>query len=196
MAITYPISMPTGSAIRSVTFTAQNAVAYSRSPFTFSGQAHAYSGEMWTADIALKPMAEGDAEAWSAFLTSLRGQFGTFYLGNPFRNSLRSSNAPTSVTISGAAGARSVTVAMTGTLLAGDYFQLGSNANARLYKVLQDQTDGGTLEIWPSLRATASSASATINSPVGAFRLVSNETSWSVNNLAHYGISFGAMEAI
>jgi len=196
MAITYPISMPTGSAIRSVTFTAQNAVAYSRSPFTFSGQAHAYSGEMWTADITLKPMAEGDAEAWSAFLTSLRGQFGTFYLGNPFRNSLRSSNAPTSVTISGAAGARSVTVAMTGTLLAGDYFQLGSNANARLYKVLQDQTDGGTLEIWPSLRATASSASATINSPVGAFRLVSNETSWSVNNLAHYGISFGAMEAI
>ena len=196
MAITYPISMPTGSAIRSVTFTAQNAVAYSRSPFTFSGQAHAYSGEMWTADITLKPMAEGDAEAWSAFLTSLRGQFGTFYLGNPFRNSLRSSNAPTSVTISGAAGARSVTVAMTGTLLAGDYFQLGSNANARLYKVLQDQTDGGTPEIWPSLRATASSASATINSPVGAFRLVSNETSWSVNNLAHYGISFGAMEAI
>ena len=196
MAITYPISMPTGSAIRSVTFTAQNAVAYSRSPFTFSGQAHAYSGEMWTADITLKPMAEGDAEAWSAFLTSLRGQFGTFLLGNPFRNSLRSSNAPTSVTISGAAGARSVTVAMTGTLLAGDYFQLGSGATARLYKVLQDQTDGGTLEIWPSLRATASSASAAITSPVGAFRLASNETSWSVNNLAHYGISFGAMEAI
>ena len=196
MAITYPISMPTGSAIRSVTFTAQNAVAYSRSPFTFSGQAHAYSGEMWTADIVLKPMAEGDAEAWSAFLTSLRGQFGTFYLGNPFRNSLRSSNAPSSVTISGAAGARSVTVAMTGTLLAGDYFQLGSGTNARLYKVLQDKTNGGTLEIWPSLRATASSATAAISSPIGAFRLASNEASWSVNNLAHYGIIFGAIEAI
>ena len=196
MAITYPISMPTGSAIRSVTFTAQNAVAYSRSPFTFSGQAHAYAGEMWTADIALKPMAEGDAEAWSAFLTSLRGKFGTFYLGNPFRNSLRSADAPTSVTISGAAGTRSVTVAMTGKLLAGDYFQLGSGTSARLYKVLQDQTDGGTLEIWPSLRATASSATAAITSPVGAFRLTSNETSWSVNNLAHYGISFGAIEAI
>ena len=99
MAITYPISMPTGNAVRSVTFTATNAVAYSRSPFTFEGQSHAYAGEMWSADISLKPMAEGDAEAWSAWLTSLRGRHGKFYLGNPFRNSLRSSAAPSSVTI-------------------------------------------------------------------------------------------------
>jgi hypothetical protein len=35
-----------------------------------------------------------------------------------------------------------------------------------------------------------------ISSPVGTFRLASNEVSWSVNNLRHYGISFGAMEAI
>jgi len=196
MSIIYPISMPSGNAVSSVTFTAVNAVAYSRSPFTFQGQSHAYAGEMWQADITLKPMAEGDAEAWSAWLTSLRGQHGKFYLGNPFRNSLRSSSAPTSVTISGAAGARSVTVAMTGTLLAGDYFQLGSGTSARLYKVLEDQTDGGTLEIWPSLRATASSATAAISSPVGAFRLASNEVSWSVNNLRHYGMSFGAIEAI
>ena len=196
MAITYPISMPSGNAVSSVTFMATNAVAYSRSPFTFEGQSHAYAGEMWSADITLKPMAEADAEAWSAWLTSLRGQFGTFHLGNPFRNSLRSSGAPSSVTITGSAGDRSVTVAMSGTLLAGDYFQLGTGTSSRLYKVLEDQTNGGTLEIWPALRDAASTAAAVISSPVGTFRLASNEVSWSVNNLAHYGISFGAMEAI
>lgn len=196
MAITYPISMPTGNAVSSVTFMATNAVAYSRSPFTLEGQSHAYAGEMWSADITLKPMAEDDAEAWSAWLTSLRGQHGKFYLGNPFRNSLRSSGAPSSVTITGSAGDRSVTVAMTGTLLAGDYFQLGTGTSSRLYKVLEDQTNGGTLEIWPALRDAASTAAAVISSPVGTFRLASNEVSWSVNNLRHYGISFGAMEAI
>ena len=39
MAISYPLSLPNQTSIRSIQFTARNAVAYSRSPFTFSGQA-------------------------------------------------------------------------------------------------------------------------------------------------------------
>jgi len=194
MAITYPLSLPATNSVSEITLNAINAVAYSRSPFTFTGQAHAYAGEMWSADITLKAMRESDAEKWSAWLTALRGQFGTFLLGNPFRNSPR--GTATAATITGSAGARSVTVAKTGTLLAGDYFQLGTTTQARLYKFLEDSDGSGTLEIWPALRASASGVAADLTSPVGAFRLSSNEASWSVNNLAVYGITFGAVEAI
>ena len=194
MAISYPLSLPATNSVSEITLTAINAVAYSRSPFTFTGQAHAYAGEMWSADITLKPMREADAEAWSAWLTALRGQFGTFLLGNPFRSSPR--GTASAATITGSAGDRSVTVAKSGTLLAGDYFQLGTTSQARLYKVLEDSSGSGTLEIWPSLRADASGVAADLSSPVGAFRLSSNEASWSVNNLAVYGITFGAVEAI
>jgi hypothetical protein len=194
MAISYPVSVPSGNAIKSISFRAQNAVAYSRSPFTYKGQAHAYAGEMWEVDVTLKPMSETEAENWSAFLTSLRGQFGTFFLGDPFRYSPR--GTATSATITGAAGDRSVTVAMTGTMKVGQYFSLGSGTSTRLYKVLAEQNNDGTLEIWPSLRAAASTASATLTSPIGTFRLASNSANWTVNNLAHYGITFGAMEAL
>ncbi len=194
MAISYPLSLPATNTVSDITLTAINAVAYSRSPFTFTGQAHAYAGEMWSADITLKAMREADAEKWSAWLTALRGQFGTFLLGNPFRNSPR--GTASAATITGSAGDRSVTVAKSGTLLAGDYFQLGTTTQARLYKVLEDSSGSGTLEIWPSLRASASGVAADLSSPVGAFRLSSNEASWSVNNLAVYGITFGAVEAI
>jgi len=194
MAISYPLSLPATNTVSDITLTAINAVAYSRSPFTFTGQAHAYAGEMWSADITLKAMREADAEKWSAWLTALRGQFGTFLLGNPFRNSPR--GTASAATITGSAGDRSVTVAKSGTLLAGDYFQLGTTTQSRLYKVLEDSSGSGTLEIWPALRASASGVAADLSSPVGAFRLSSNEASWSVNNLAVYGITFGAVEAI
>lgn len=194
MAIIYPLSLPATNSISDIRLSAMNAIAYSRSPFTFTGQAHAYAGEMWSADITLKAMRETDAEKWSAWLTALRGQLGTFLLGNPFRNSPRGTT--TAATITGSAGDRSVTVAKTGTLLAGDYFQLGTTTSSRLYKVLEDSNGSGTLEIWPALRATVSGVSADLTAPVGSFRLSSNEASWSVNNLAIYGITFGAVEAI
>jgi hypothetical protein len=83
MAISYPLSTPTNIGIAQIELRAINAVAYSRSPFTFSGQAFAYSGQMWQADISLPNMKRQDAEYWVSFLLSLRGQFGTFLLGDP-----------------------------------------------------------------------------------------------------------------
>jgi hypothetical protein len=194
MAITYPLSLPQTDAIRQIELRAVNTVAYSQSPFTLKGQAHAYAGEAWQADITLKPMRRSDAEQWIAFLISLRGQFGTFLLNDPLGCSAR--GTATSATITGSAGDRSVTVAMTGTLKAGDYFSLGTGTSTRLYKVLEDQSGSGTLEIWPALRDAASSATADLTSASGTFRLASNQQSWSINEASIYGLTFGAFEAI
>lgn len=199
MAISYPLSLPTHTGITSVEFRAVNAVAYSRSPFTFAGQAHAYSGEMWQADISLPPMKRADAEQWIAFLVSLRGQLGTFLLNDPSGTSVR--GTASAATISGSTGDRTVdcTVTSGDTLKAGDYLQLGTGSSSRLHKVLADYTGTGAaadLEIWPALREDASSVSADLTSASGVFRLVSNEQSWSVNEASIYGLTFGAIEVV
>lgn len=194
MAISYPLSLPTTIGIAKIELTAVNAIAVSRSPFTFDSQVHAYSGEMWQADISIPPVHRDLAEAWVSFLLSLRGQYGTFLLNDPVAKLPR--GTATAATITGSAGDRSVSVTMTGTLLAGDYIQLGTGTDATLHKVLADQSGDGTLEIWPALRKNRSSVAATLSSASGLFRLSTNQVSWSVNEVSTYGITFGAMEAI
>jgi len=199
MTISYPLALPTHTGIRSVEFRALNAVAYSQSPFTFSGQAFAYAGQMWQADIPLPPMKRADAERWVAWLVSLRGQYGTFLLGDPLSTAIR--GTASALTVTGVAGDNTVTatVADGDTLLAGDMFQLGTGGDATMHKVLVDYTGSGTgsnLEIWPGLRKARSAVSADLTGPQGVFRLASNEQAWSVNEASVYGITFGAMEAL
>lgn len=203
MAITYPLSLPQSDAIRQIDLRAVNAVAYSQSPFTFAGQAHAYSGEMWQADITLKPMRRSDAEQWIAWLISLRGQYGTFYLGDPLGCNPRgtvSTNTDVNAA-TGSAGDHTISCTITSgeTLLAGDYIQIGTTSNRTLHKVLEDVTGTGSaqdVEIWPALRENKSSAGVNIVNTTGKFRLASNQQNWSVNEASIYGITFGAFEAI
>ena len=199
MAISYPVSLPTHTGIAQIELRAVNAVAYSQSPFTFAGQAHAYQGQMWQADVTLPPMKIADAEQWLAMLISLRGKYGTFLLGDPLRTSLRGTATSCSITGSSGDNTVSATVPSGETLLAGDYIQLGSASTATLHKVLVDYTGTGAdadLEIWPALRVNQSSASATLSNAKGNFRLSTNEQAWSINEASIYGITFGAMEAI
>ncbi len=199
MAISYPLSLPNQTTIRSVEFRAVNAVAYSQSPFTFAGQTHTYSGQQWEIDVQLKPMRRDDAEAWVAWLLSLRGRHGTFLLSDPISNSIR--GTATAATITGNAGDETVsaTVSNGNTLKAGDFIGLGTGLDSTLHKVLSDYTGTGSaadLEIWPALRKTRSGVSADLTSAQGLFRLTSNETVYSVNQLAVYGIAFGASEVV
>jgi hypothetical protein len=199
MAISYPLSLPTVTNPRSVELRAINAVAYSQSPFTFAGQSHAYQGQMWQVDVSLPPMRRTAAEQWIAFLVSLRGQYGTFLLGDTTCSSIRGTATSCSITGSSGDNTVSATVPSGETLLAGDYIQLGSASTATLHKVLVDYTGTGAaadLEIWPALRVNRSSASATLSNARGNFRLSNNEQAWSINEASIYGITFGAMEAI
>jgi hypothetical protein len=177
-----------------VEFRAVNAVAIDQSPFSFDQNVHHWGGEMWQADITLPPMDRADAEQWNAFLTGLRGQFGTFLMGDP--RGKQSRGTASSATVTGAVGASSVTVDMSGSLLAGDYIQIGTGSDATLHKVLQNQTGDGTLEIWPALRKARTSASVTITDAKGLFRLSTNDIGWTIDQLNKYGITLPAMEVI
>ena len=194
MAINYPLTLPTVTGVRSIELQASNAVAISRSPFTFASQVHAYSGQMWSASLTLPPMKLTEARQWTAWLTSLRGQYGSFLLGDT--SCCQISGTATSASVTGSAGDNTVTVTSNGTILAGDMIQIGSASDATLHKVLVDQSGNGSLEIWPALRKVRTAVSLTLTDAKGAFRLASNEVSWSVDEASIYGISFSAVEKI
>lgn len=203
---TYPLTLPSHTGIRSVDLRAVNAVVYERSPFTFAGQAQASSGQMWQADVTLPPMARSDAAIWIAWLISLRGQFGTFLMGDPSATSPQGSVGGSPVVkVQGQTGkfliVSGCTANVTNWLKAGDYIQLGSAATSTLHQVLENVDTNGngetTLTLWPHIRtAPAQGSTVVTSSPKGRFRLSSNETSWSVNEASIYGITFGATEAI
>jgi hypothetical protein len=194
MAITYPLALPTSIGIAEITLSANNAVAISQSPFTFQQQIIQHPGQRWTASVSIPPVRRDLAEPWVAFLLAMNGPVGTFLLGDP--NAKAPQGTATSATITGAARSSSPTITMTGTLLAGDYIQIGSGATATLHKVLQDRNGTGTIEIWPALRSVASSAAVTLTNTVGRFRLSGTQQSFGINDASIYGISFDCVEAL
>ena len=194
MAITFPISTPTSIGIESIDIRAVNAVATSQSPFTYKQQVIAHQGQRWEASVNIPSVRRDLAAPWKSFLTKLKGPTGSFLLGDPDYATPR--GTVSSCTLSGSVGDESVIVAMTGSLLEGDYIQLGSGSNARLHQVLVDQTGDGTLEVWPKLRADYTDTTVVYNNAKGVFRLAQNVSSWSINNASSYGISFECVEVI
>lgn len=196
MALTYPLAQPTTIGIEQIELRAVNAVAISSSPFTYKQQVVAHGGQRWEASVTIPSVRKDLAASWKAMLVGLKGQTGTFYLGDPDCASPR--GTATSATATGLVGGDTVNLTMTGTLLAGDYIQLGSTGDgtAKLHQILEDIDGSGTVNIWPNLRNDYTGATVTLTNPKGVFRLKENITSWSINNASFYGISFEAIEAI
>jgi hypothetical protein len=195
MAISYPLNTPTTIGIESIELRAVNAVAVSQSPFTYKQQVISHQGQIWSASVSIPSVRRDLAADWKAMLVALKGSVGTFLLGDPDYATPRGTVSGTP-TLSGTAGDSTVSVTMTGTLLAGDYIQLGTGSAARLHQVLVDQSGSGNLEIWPDLRSTYSGETVIYSSPKGVFRLGNSTTSWSIDNASFYGISFDAIEAL
>ena len=203
MAITYPITLPAAPNYSNFTLRAVHATATTQSPFTFKQQVYRHTGARWEASVSLPPMKRDQAGAWKAALTSLRGQQETFYLGNPNystpRGTLRSTDADIQCAATGTANQETLTLdfnVATKTLLAGDYIQIGSGADAQLYMILEDITGDGSVEVFPRLRASYVNATVITNSAVGVFRLQSNIVEYGWDNLETYGLQFDAVEAI
>lgn len=208
MAISYPLSLPTSIGIAQIEFRATNAVAVSRSPFTYSTQVHAYSGQSWQADVTLPSIRRDLAEEWVAWLISLKGQLGTFYLGDPNAVTPRGSARDTDTILVNGATSSGNTLAIddapasqTGYLKAGDYMQVGTGTSRQLFKVLADVNTNAsgqaTVDIWPDVRTTiANNSAVTVENTKGIFRLSSNEQGFSINEASFYGISFGAVEVL
>lgn len=166
MAISYPLTFPTYTGIRSLTLRQVTASKLTGSPFTFKQQAIVHTGQRWEADVSLPPLATlANGKQWAAWLSSLRGVQGTFLMGDPTGSAPRgaasllgaslaldlgtgtymaSPSGGTGLVVDGAnqtGGSLNVQAdegSVTGYLLAGDYIQLGSGSTTSLHMVLQD----------------------------------------------------------
>lgn len=83
MALTYPLSTPTTIGIESIELRAANAVAVSQSPFTYKQQVISHGGQKWEASVNIPSVRRDKAAEWKAMLVGLKGQVGTFLLGDP-----------------------------------------------------------------------------------------------------------------
>ena len=200
----YPIPTapkPTAATLRMVSqnFTAQ-------SPFTYQQQVLNHPGRRWEIDISLPPMRRDDVAEWQAWLALLDGSLNTFTMGDPLAAIPRGEAGGTPL-VDGADQTGSTldvdgaSVSETNWLRAGDYIQLGTGSDARLYMVTQDaDTDGSgavTLSIWPSLRATPSDNDPVIVSgAVGAFRLASGTSQWTEQGARFYSLSFSGVGVV
>jgi hypothetical protein len=209
MAYSFPLTIPTITGVRSITLRATNVVSMSQSPFTLKQQVVSHAGQQWEAEITLPPMTRAEGEEWVSFLVKLKGMAGTFLLGDPSAATPRgsaSTNAGTPLVKGSGQTGDTLTVdgcpaSVTGYLKAGDYIQLGNNSSATLHKVLNNSNTNGdgetTLDIFPSIRtAPADNAAVTVTNAKGRFRLSSNQTNWSINEVTHFGISFAAVEVV
>jgi hypothetical protein len=208
MAITYPLSLPTAIGMAAITLKAENTVAVSKSPFTGDQQILKYPRECWSASVTIPPVQKDLAEPWVAFLLSLRGAYGTFYLNDPLRTLPQgSARDADTVLVNGAVSSGSsidldsAPTSQTGYLKAGDYISIGSGTSTQLFKVLQDVDTNAsgqcTVDVWPNVRTSiANNAAVTFESAKGVFRLSGNVQEWSLDTNNTYSISFEAMEAI
>ena len=207
MTITYPISMPDLQGMSSFSFQMKSVNAIVRSSFTLKSQVQTHQGQMWMASMGFPPRNLADSADWRAFLTSLNGMQGTFFIGDPLASSPRGTVSGTpKVKGTSQTGLTLITdgwtINQTGVLLAGDYIQLGSGSATRLYKVLADVDSDGvgsgeaTIDIWPRLRESPDDNEDIITSSTkGTFRLSKNIQGWSQTPAGFYTISFVAEEA-
>lgn len=209
MAITYPLSLPSVSGISSVNFIARSSTGVTSSPFTFQTQVFQNQGKRFEADVTLAVMKREDAEQWNSFFLKLYGQFGTFLLGDPNASTPRgtaSSSAGTPVVNGASQTGNSLNIdgvpaSQTGYLKAGDYIQLGTGTNSRLYKVLDDADSNASgevsLTIYPDLRTSPDDdATVVVSNAKGTFRLNSSAHQWTIRQDSFYSMTFGAIEAL
>mgnify|MGYP000137748767 CR=1 FL=1 len=161
-----------------------SATQVSASPFTFDQQVHQHQGVRWEAEVTLPPLSRSEAKQIEAFFASLRGQSGTFTMGNP----LHTTTATGTIT-SGTANATTVTG--TTSAVPGDYFEVGGS----LYIITAN--NGATFDIMPPLRAAISTSTPLdFTLPKGTWRLSSNEIDWDISSSSIYSFTFACVEAI
>src|SRR5512139_2070332 len=165
MTVSFPLDFPTHTGLIRLVLRERNVVGVSTSPFSGIQQVQEFSGGWWEGEFSIRPMYREHAEPWLAFLSSLRGQTGTFLMGDPLATAPRGSAAQTPGTpqVDGASQSgltlaikTGLTGPVTDYLKAGDKFSLSTGATRQLYKVVKDvdldAAGKATMDIWPRLR--------------------------------------------
>lgn len=200
MAITYPLLLPSTqdgrTIIQSYDLRMVEKVGVTESPFTFKQQIQDYGAQRWELELTTIPLYGEDARNVRGFLTSLRGRLGTFWvplpqrLGNGWETSTYQQPEDTSLVAT-----------WTGTNTADDEYPLKRGMyfsyNNMLHMIMTDRDPStGAFEITPPLR-TATQPNVVLGTtyPIGVFRLLDNDASYSVDVTEGHSLTISCHEA-
>jgi hypothetical protein len=193
MAIQFPLSLPVVP--NSYTLDRKSTNIVNVSPYTMQQQVVRGIGECWflklTFPAAVFPT---DASNFGAFISSLRGMFGTFYFGPPKSRLLYTGTGAVTLTSINNDLRDNITCNMNGTTLqVGTFIQIGT----QLCQIVTS-TGGSTFDIFPFLRtAYASGTPVNHTTPVGIFRQKTSSGGSTTFNQDHTeSFSLDAMEAM
>ena len=206
MAITYPLTFPSGIPIEKMNTQPLSAVGKSVSAFSFASQTQDYRGQMWTHTVTTGILEPDEADALEAFVLALNGVEGTFLFSDPSKVTPRGVATGTPL-VDGASqtgltlNTKGWTINVTGILKAGDQIQLGTGANTRLHKVLVDVDSDGTglaaIDLWPRLRESpADSATIITNDCHGIYKQANNKPRFNKKHPVLMDMTFNLVEAL
>lgn len=202
MAITYPLTPPTSPVPDSMVLQPKDVVGMSQSPFTGTQQVHQHQGAWFEAELALPRMTRAQWAPWAAFLTALRGRYGTFWLPAYLTTSPQGAGGGTPIVDGGGQTGSALDISggplsTTAWLKAGDFLQVGNELKMALADTDTDGSGDATIDIYPPIRTSPTAgASVTISNPNGLFRLMDNTRKWSAEpNAIFSGITIHAIEA-
>lgn len=210
MAISFPLASPAQFGYSAVQWGPMTNTARVKAPWTLQDVVQVFDGAMWQGTLQVLPQTGAEARGLAAWVTSLQGARGTFLLGDPGAPAPLGSaaTAPGSPVVDGAGqtGAqlalRGLPANAAGYLLEGDYLQLGTAGEARLYMALaQVDADGAgkaTVKIWPKLRTSpGDGAAVVVDGAEGVFALASPFTPWSERRgLIYDGVQLDVREVV
>lgn len=192
MAITYPLPSPTSYGIATVVWGPMTNTQRLKKPFTFQDIVQVYDGEMWQGAVTVTPQNEANGRGLSAWVTSLQGMRGKFYLEEPgiVAPLGTAKDTPGTPVIAGGGQSGSTVdidglpFSATGYLLPGDNIAITVSSIPYLHKVLEQVDSNGsgeaTVSIWPSLRGSPSdNSSITLSTPQGVFALTQPHNPWT-----------------
>jgi len=199
-------TLPTNIGFARFNLTRASRNAVSESPFTFAQQVLTYPGQRWVADVTLPPLDRTDVDVWRSFFVKLNGREHTFNMGDPLSKTAKGSAGGTPLVNGGSQTGKNLVVdgaaaSQTRWLLAGDYIQLGTGGNARLYMVTDDVNTNGsgeaTIPIWPDIQITpADNDPVVVSNTVGTFRLTSDDMTFETNSNSFSNLSFNAVSVV
>ena len=200
MTISFPLTFPVLPGPSRIEWRAKNVSIPSSSPFTLVSQILEHEGCGWQVAVSYDPLTREEAAPLMAALTSLRGNYGTFYFGDTLLATPRGTAAGVPK-IKGAnqTGFTVITDGWTpssAVLKAADMIQIDGSMYQILSDVIADSGGEATLDIWPRLRTHADNANIVTTAPKCLMRLVDSDCSpISAPQTQLFDISFQAEEA-
>lgn len=203
---TYPLSFPSVGVVNS-TFRLNRITSQSVSPFSAARQKCSHPGAYWDGTITFRPMTYAQSAEVKAFLAKLAGKFGTFSYGDPDALARGRMGAGGTILVNGGSqtgntlNVDGMTTSTSNILKAGDYFQIGTGADAQLYMATENLNSNGSgagvLTFEPNLRTSpADNAEIISTAPKGVFQLADDAAEWSSDASSVTSITIAFVEAI